>query len=219
MKLFLHVFDKRIVCLGALAGAIPAVLNHLGPFIKWSLFAKTATEWGFWVIFISLIITMSKTRKMAIVNVVTFCVLMMMLYGAVEAIFSPSGLAYFVEYERGQLFWYGMIAVLIPVSAVIWGSLQKKSHALEKTVGLTLVVAPLMYASYEMMRNINRQVIVCANIAAGWRDDICTFQQPDDWINGNYVATIVLYMGFALWWLYFMRRQGVIRKTTSHSDI
>lgn len=203
MRLISHIFDKRIVWLGVVAGVIPAVLNHLGPFIKWSLFARTATEWGFWVIFVSLIITISKTRKMAIANVVTFCVLMMILYGVVEAIFSSSGLAYFVEYERGQLFWYGIIAILVPVSAVIWGSLQKKSRVIEKIVGIALVIVPLLYASYDMAGHINRQVVVCANIAAGWRSDVCTFQQPDNWINGNYVAMIALYVGFALWWLYF----------------
>lgn len=198
-----RTFDKKIAKLGVIAGVVPSILNHVGEFMKWSIFAKTATEWGFWVIFVSLIIAISKTRKIAVVSVVVFCIIMMIAYGATEAIFSPSGLAYFLEYQRGQFYWYGVIVILVPISAMIWGSLQKNSYIIERILGVVLVVAPLLYTAYEVLAKINRQVIVCANIAKGWRSDICTLQSPDGWINGNYVATIVVYIGFIIWWLYF----------------
>ena len=210
--------------LGVVAGVLPSIFNHMGEFWRWSFWAKTASYFGFWVIFVVLIIMKSKSRKMAVWNVVLFCFMMCVAYGVAETVYkipmwaagdlstnnifgnNPVGL--FFEYEFGQVVWFAVIVALIPISKLIYDFLNKKvTTGVKITVNL-LIFAPLLVEVVRLISRISNPVIVCADLSNGWAPDVCTFQSPDAWIVTNMMVEMTIYVAFMVFWVVYAKKRG-----------
>ena len=210
-KSILHSSYFKYTLLGIAAGIIPSVMNQLGAFWKFSVLAQTASQSGFWVIFVALIIAYSRARKQAVLNVVLFCTAMVIVYTAVESIFvslSPNPVNffdYFVENTNGNIYWYGVIVMLIPVSMIIFSAIHSAKLPL-KIFGSLFIIAPLAMAILRLATTLQSEVVVCADLANGWSASLCTFQSPDAWIITNKIIETVIYLAFCMWWLWFVTR-------------
>lgn len=219
LKTFIKKYRQPLffVLLGIVAGVLPSIFNHLGEFWKWSFLAKTASQYGFWIIFVVLIIIKSKIRKFAMLNVFLFCFVMCIAYGIMETIykiplysagvlstdniFGNNLVGLFFEYEFGQVVWFVVIALLIPISGLIYDYLHKKTKTITKVAVNFLIIAPLAFAAIYILCNLARQVVVCADISRGWTPAICTFQSPDAWIITNLLIEAIIYIAFIVFWL------------------
>jgi len=204
--------------LGIAAGILPSISNHMGEFWCWSFWAKTASYFGFWIIFVVLIIMRSSSRKLAALNVFLFCFIMCIVYGIVETIYKipswasgnlsttnifgnhPIGL--FFDYQFGQIIWFVVIIALIPISKLIHDYLhQKVTTTIRKILVNLLVLAPLLAELIRLFGRISSPVIVCADIANHWTPGLCTFQPPDTWIIANLIIEATIYIAFIIFWI------------------
>lgn len=212
-----HQETLQFIRWGIIAGVIPSVLNHLGEFIKWGFVAKTADQYGFWVIFVTLIILKSKSRKYAILNSVLFCITMVVIYGLVETLFKVPFfllqpirfLSLFFEYEFAQAYWLVMIVLLVPVSWMIYSGAYTSNRnrvksILFKIVASLLVILPLLNAVMVLIKQMSQPQIVCAEITNWWKPGLCLWQQPDEWIIANLVIEGAIYTVFAVFWTWFL---------------
>ncbi|MCL1929561.1 hypothetical protein FWF93_00180 [Candidatus Saccharibacteria bacterium] len=229
MKVFITKYRQPlfVALIGIIAGILPSILNHLGEFWKWGVLAKTASNYGFWIIFVVLIIMKSKSRKFAALNVFLFCFIMCIVYGVVETIykmplhlsgdlstdniFGNNLLGLFFEYEFAQAHWFALVALLIPISLIIFDFLYKKVKIFTKITVNVLILAPLMLAIATILARIVSPVIVCADISNGWTPDICSLQSPDAWIVVNLAIEVVLYAAFSVFWIFYCKPQAKIR--------
>jgi hypothetical protein len=209
--------------LGIVAGVLSSVLNHQGEFWKWGLLAKTASQYGFWIIFVTLIIIKSKKRKLAVLNVCLFCFLMCIAYGIIETLYKipefsagnlyPSGrfgnglIGLFLDYEISQVLWFIVIGLLVPISMLIFNYIHGKCKLFGKIVANAFVIAPLLLSTIMILTRIANPVVVCADISNGWTADICTFQSPDFWIILNLSIEAVLYVAFIIFWIVYSRKR------------
>jgi len=210
-----HGQPLSFAALGVVAGIVPSVFNHLGEFWKWSFIAKSASQYGFWVIFVTLIIVKSKSRKLAILNTVLFCLVMCIVYGVTEATYmvsnSGSGTMgygffdYFLTYESAQIFWYVVILLLIPISVLVYDSVHNKGNIYKRIAVQLLIVAPLAGAVIGIIGNISNTVVVCADVSNKWSASDCTFQRPDAWIVSNLLIEVVVYLSFLVFWMMYLR--------------
>ncbi len=198
--------------LGIISGIIPSALNHINEFWRWSLPAKMASEYGFWIIFVTLIILRSKSRKLAALNTFTFCFVMVIVYGLAETIYKipnllsgiysegTTFLSLFLEYELSQPQWFIVITLLIPISLLIYNYSNHKGRIFTNVATNVLIILPLLLSITRIISSLSKKVIVCADISRGWIAGDCTFQQPDAWIVSNRVAEVAIYTAFIVAW-------------------
>ncbi len=187
--------------LGVVAGVLPSVFNHLGEFWKWSFLAKTASEYGFWVVFVTLIILYSVSRKLAVARSVLFCTAMMISYGIMESVLNASFINGFINYELAQLGWFGVIVLLVPVSAIIYDYSRARGSSLTAIGANVLVIAPLLMAVRTVMARLSTPLIVCADLSHHWSPGDCTFQRADTWIIANTIVEVAIYLAFTVFWV------------------